>query len=96
MKQNRNRESLQEIEQALKIKISQADHEHNLIDAKSLLRRAQIMLNMSNFESSESEARRLLETLQEPTCQVLEGGDKEEISQKVQQLIKEIKVTKKT
>ena len=50
MKQGRNREAMQEIEQALKIK-TQGE---NMIDGKSLLRRGQIMLALSNFDEAET------------------------------------------
>jgi hypothetical protein len=52
MKQGRNREAIQEIEQALKIK----PQPESVIDGKSLLRRAQIFLSLSNFDEADTQA----------------------------------------
>ena len=58
MKLGRHREAMQEIEQALKVKSEE-------MDVKSMMRRVQIMMGLSEFERAESEAGEMMKKMEE-------------------------------
>jgi len=83
MKLGRMKEALKEVEMALREKTS-------LLDGKSLLRRAQIQKELGEYESADSEAKKLLEAVKDEGVEILDIKDRTEFKGSVQQLIVEI------